>query len=377
MKPSTPKIALHLPGGGARGAYQVGALQAIGEICDSSKTSPFHIYTGISAGAINAAVMASHADDFLHGVQRLSSFWRNMRCHHIYRTDWTDVLASMARWTAAALFGRFGVRAPAALLNTSPLRALLQRETSLQRISDLIDNGDLESIAVSASGYSTGTAVSFFQSTASKVWHRGRRVGRRATLTVDHLMASTALPLLFPPQKIRQEYFGDGGLRQTAPLSTPIHLGADRILIISARDATENPEPKESPRCPSAGEIAGHLLDIVFMDNLDADVERLDRVNETLQHLTAEKRSENDLRIVDTLAIRPSQDLRALVAEYATQMPASVKMLLAGVGAWGSDHRLASYLLFEQDYCQALMSLGYRDAIDQKDEIQDLMLANS
>ncbi|MFK7958423.1 MAG: patatin-like phospholipase family protein [Lysobacterales bacterium] len=367
------RVALHLPGGGARGAYQVGAMQAIGEICQSVNTSPFHIYTGISAGAINAAVMASHADDFQQGVQRLSAFWNNMRCDHIYRTDWANVLASITRWVGAALFGRLGVRAPAALLNTAPLRALLQRETVLERIPGLIDDGVFDSVAVSASGYSTGTAVSFYQSQTTPPWHRGRRRGRKDTLTVDHLMASTALPLLFPPQKIRHEFFGDGSLRQTAPLSTPIHLGADRILIISARDAAEDPEPTKAPCSPSAGEIAGHLLDIVFMDNLDADLERLNRINDTLRQLSTEKRQENDLRIVETLTIRPSKDLRALVGEHVTQMPSSVKILLAGVGAWRSDHRLASYLLFEQDYCQALMSLGYDDAIKQKDSIQDLM----
>ncbi len=366
-------LALHLPGGGARGAYQVGALKAIAEIQNHQQASPFGIYTGISAGAINAAVMASHADDFAHGIQRLSAFWSNMSCDQIYRTQWSEVLASALRWVSAALLGRLGVKTPEALLNTSPLRGLLERHTQLDRIPELIQRQLLTAVAVSASGYSTGRAVSFYQSLTAQPWRRGRRVGKADSLNVNHLMASTALPLLFPPSLIEHEYFGDGSLRQTAPLSTPIRLGADRILIISARDAIQDPEPEYTSARPSVGEIAGHLLDIVFMDNLDADLERLDRVNETLAQLSPEKRKTSSLRIIETLVIRPSKDLRQLVGGYVDLMPSSVKMLLAGIGAWRSDHRLASYLLFDAQYCQSLMELGYNDTMNQSEQVSQLL----
>ncbi len=367
------RVALHLPGGGARGAYQVGAMRAIGELNPSPERCPFPIFTGTSAGAINASVLASHADRFSHGVERLSTFWSEMRCHHVYRTDWLSVLRSVGHWLGAVLFGRLGVRAPAALLDTAPLDRLLSRETHLARVAEHIDAGRLESLAVSASGYATGRAVTFFQSRDDAPWRRGRRRGRSDAISVSHLMASTALPLLFPPARIGHEYYGDGSLRQTAPLSPAIHLGADRILIVTARDARHDPEPAAESRTPSAGEIAGHLLDIVFMDNLDADLERLHRINQTLALIPEPHRRQSTLRPIETLVIRPSRDLRELVSEHVSLMPASVKTLLAGVGAWRSDHRLASYLLFEATYCRALMDLGYQDAMREAENIRQLL----
>ncbi|MEM6574901.1 MAG: patatin-like phospholipase family protein [Pseudomonadota bacterium] len=366
-------MALHLPGGGARGAYQVGAMRAIGELNPKPERCPFPIFTGTSAGAINAAVLASHADRFSHGVDRLSMFWSAMRCHNVYRTDWLSVIRSAGHWLGAVLFGRLGLRAPAALLDTTPLHRLLKHETRLERIAGLISAGALDSLAVSASGYATGRAVTFFQSRDDAPWHRGRRRGRSDVIDVDHLMASTALPLLFPPARIGHEYFGDGSLRQTAPLSPAIHLGADRILIVTARDARQDPEPAADSLTPSAGEIAGHLLDIVFMDNLDADLERLHRINQTLALIPEPHREKSDLRPIETLVIRPSRDLRELVAEHVSLMPASVKTMLAGVGAWRSDHRLASYLLFEASYCRALMDLGYQDAMRDAEKIERLL----
>ncbi|MEM9533390.1 MAG: patatin-like phospholipase family protein [Pseudomonadota bacterium] len=362
-------LALHLPGGGARGAYQVGALKAVTEICNES-CSPFQVFTGTSAGAINALVLASHADRFPHGVERLDKFWSAMRCKHIYRVDWPTVLASAVRWIGAAFLGRLGVPAPASLLNTQPLKRLLEAETQLDRIEQLISQQLLRGVAVSASGYSTGRSVSFFQAPPEqKPWGQGRRVSVRDLITTDHLLASTALPLLFPPVRLNNEFFGDGSLRQTAPLSPAIHLGARKILVITARDGQQDREPTVPAGMPSAGDIAGHLLDLVFMDHLDSDLERLHRVNHTLSLVPETQSRQSTLRPVETLVLRPSADLRALVATHIGAMPASVKTLLAGIGAWGRDNRLASYLLFDQAYTRALIDLGYRDTLKSREQV--------
>jgi NTE family protein len=366
--------ALVLPGGGARGAYQVGVLRAVAEILPERQT-PFSIITGTSAGAINAAVMASHAGDFARGASRLEHFWGNFRCHHIYRTGWLHNLGRGLHWLAAMTLGGLGVANPRSLLDNRPLGRLLERELDIDGISRAVDDGLLRALMITASGYTSGRAVTFFEAEETiRGWRDGKRVGRRADIRPAHLLASAALPLLFPAERIGHEFFGDGGLRQTTPLSPAIRMGAEKMLIIGTRDARPDPEPAEDAAYPSLGELGAYLLDVIFMDYLANDLARLERINRVLEQVPEDCRDRTGLRQIDTLLIQPSSDVREIAIRHRHRVPASVRTLLKGVGAWGGG-RLPSYLLFEAEFCRELIELGYRDGLARKAEIRDLFTA--
>jgi len=368
------RYALMLPGGGARGAYQVGALRAIWEISGCER-NPFPIITGTSAGAINAAVIASHAHEFEVGIERLDYFWRTMYCGRIYRTDVGAAFKSALHWFGSLALGGLIRTRPRSLLDNSPLYDFLSREFDSAGTAAAIAAGALRAFAVTASGYTTAGAVTFFQGVPElSGWQRVRRLGRSDVIGVDHLMASAALPMLFPAQRIGYEYYGDGGIRQTAPLSPAVHLGASHILIIGTRDERPDEAPlKPDVEYPSMGEIAGYMLDVIFMDNLQADLARLNRINHTLSVMPPESRAQTALHPIRTLLLRPSKDMREVAQRHAHRVPASVRYLLRGVGAWGKKTRLPSYLLFEAEFCNELIELGYQDAMEQRAEIEHFL----
>jgi len=368
----TPRPALMLPGGGARGSYQVGVLKAMARYLPGT-ASPFRIIAGTSAGAINAAVMASHSGDFAFGAERLAQFWGNFRCHQIYRTGWLHNMGTGLHWLASMTLGGLGIANPRSLLDNAPLGRLLARELDTDGIRRAIDEGHLDALLVTASGYATSRAVTFFQGRDEFVeWSRYKRAGVRSAIDARHLLASAALPLLFPAQRIGNEYFGDGGMRHTTPLSPPIHMGADRVVIIGTRDELQDPEPESCGTYPTLGDIGGYLLDVIFMDYLNNDLARLQRINRTLEIVPDELRPETGLTKIDALLIQPSEDLREVANRHMHRVPASVKTLLRGIGAWGPG-RLPSYLLFEAEFCRELIELGYRDGMARKDEVCALM----
>jgi NTE family protein len=365
--------ALVLPGGGARGAYQVGVLAAIGSILgpDRVSPSPFGIVCGTSAGAVNAVVLASHANRFDHGVERLRAFWSVLECSSIYRTDIPTVLFSALRWLLALGSGGVLPVSPRSLLDNTPLRRLLERELRLPEIPKAIASGILRGVAVSASAYTRSSAISFYQGHPGlERWQRTRRCGEPATLGVEHVMASAALPLVFPAERIGDEYYGDGGMRMGAPLSPAIHMGAERLLVIGTRDEHPDPAPETVPAYPGAAVVGGYLLDTVFMDTLQADLARAARINETLALMTPEQRAGTTLRPLETFVIRPSRDLREITAAHASSLPFTVRLLLRTLGGWGRDWRMASYLMFEADYCKALIELGYQDGLAKAEELR-------
>ncbi len=366
-------VALILPGGGARGAYQVGVLKAVREI-SSNKGNPFPIICGTSAGAINAAVLASHAHEFAEGVDKLEHFWSSMKCSRVYRTDVWSVFTTALRWALSLSLAGSLIRPPKSLLNNEPLREFLEETLQLKGLEKAISSGDLHGLTITASGYSCASAISFYQGQASiEPWSRARRHGQPAKINVDHLLASAALPLLFPAVQIGNEYFGDGGIRMLAPLSPAIHLGAERLLVITTRDEKPDPQPQKPTPYPTPGEIGGYLLDTIFMDTLNADLNRMKRINRTLASMPEGSRATSELKILDSLVIRPSRDLRDVTREHASEIPWAVRTLLRSLGGWGRDWRMASYLLFESSYCRELISLGYQDGLNARQDLLDFL----
>lgn len=365
------KIGLVLQGGGARGAYQVGVLKAVAEIT-GRRRSPFQIVCGASVGAINAAPLAAASSNFQRGTQRLETLWRSLKSEAVYETNAPAILATGFRWFWALMFGRAG--APSALLDNAPLARLLEREFDRRQVARAIRAGTLHALCITAASFSYGRAVTFFDGADTiDEWRRERRWGVRAEIGAQHLVASSSLPFIFAPVKLNDQYFGDGSLRLTAPLSPAIRAGADRLFVIAARDDLPDADEVANAPEPSFGEMAGHALDILFNDNLDADHERLTRVNHTVSLLTDEARAKTRLREIDTLRLSPSKDLRDFAVRYANEMPRFIRLLMRSIGSWGSDGRLISYLLFEPGYISALIDLGYADTMARGDEVKQFL----
>ena len=370
---SSTCTAIILPGGGARGAYQAGVLKAIGELL-ADDVNPFPVICGTSAGAINAAVLASHAHEFLTGVERLEHFWRSMRCERVYRTDAWTVLKSGMRFATTLLSGGLIRSNPRAFLDNTPLRLFLQETLQLQGIQTALEQNALRGVAVTASGYTCASAISYFQARDGiDGWQRARRKGLATELEVHHLLASAALPIIFPAERIGYEYFGDGGMRMVAPLSPAIHLGANKILVIGTRDEKPDKPPESPAQYPSAGEIGGYLMDTIFMDTLNADLARLKRINKTLALVPEERRDQTGLINIESLVIKPSRDLRHITQAHVHEIPRSVQILLRTLGGWGRDWRMASYLLFESAYCGELIDLGYADGMNARQEVVNFL----
>ena len=368
--------ALVLPGAGARGAYQVGVLKAIAEFLPPQSPNPFAVISGTSAGAINGAVLASHAGHFQRAVAAMEQVWANFSAEQVFRTDSWTMLKSSLHWFATLVFGGLGPSNPNSLLDCSPLEELLAKSIRFGRIGRALDCGQLDALAVTASAYSSARSVTFFQARdAVSPWARVRRIGRPAKIGVEHLLASAAVPFIFPPVKIGSEYYGDGSMRHGAPLSSPIHLGADRLLVIGVRDERPDPEPRAglAGKPPTFAALAGYMLDTLFMDGLYTDLERVTRMNLVLEQLGTDKLKPPiaTLRPLHTLVILPREDLRSVAARYAHELPLPLRLLLKGLGAMNRDGmQLVSYLLFESGFTRALIEMGYNDAMGVEEDLR-------
>jgi NTE family protein len=365
-----PRAGLVLTGGGARAAYQVGVLKAVRDILGSPVKNPFPILCGTSAGAINAASLAAYADDFTRAVGNLLEFWEHMRCEHIYRTDAWSIMRSGARWLGAMML--LSRHNPVSLLDNEPLRGLIEKHLDFSRIQGHIDSGALYAACVTASGYTSGQSVSFFQGGSGlEGWERNQRLGAAVSLKMEHLLASAALPFLFPAIKVHREYFGDGSMRQIAPVSPALHLGADRVLVVGTGRQSSGEARARSNVYPSLAQVAGHALNSIFLDSLMVDIERLERINRTVRLIPPEAMKDSTLRPIKVLFVTPSQPLERLAARFIHELPGTVRFLLRPTGALNrSGSNLASYLLFEQSFCRALIDLGYQDTAAREAEVR-------
>jgi NTE family protein len=312
-------------------------------------------------------------------IAELERVWAHFRSHQVYRTDNLTMLKSSMQWLGALVTGGTLVRMPQSLLDNSPLRALLGRNVRFSRIAHGIEQGWLDAVSVTAAGYTSAKSTSFFEASGDQPdWSHTRRCGVRSRIDLDHLMASIAVPMIFPPVRIGNEYFGDGAMRQATPLSPAVRLGADRILVIGVRNeiTSGSVDPATPAAYPSFAEIAGYTLDTLFMDGLYSDLERLSSVNQLIDSVPAEHRGPrlSKMRPIDTMVIVPSEDLRELAHRHREALPVALRTLLWGISGRGrGEGRLLSYLMFEQAYTRELIDLGYRNAMAVSDQLREFI----
>jgi NTE family protein len=395
----TSPAALILTGGGARAAYQVGVLKAVAVLLRDARRgldptiaqghNPFPILVGTSAGAINATALACRSDNFQEAVAQMVHVWENFRAEQVYRSDLIGVLRTGARWFTLMSVGwvvRRSLRVrPKSLLDNSPLHALLTGLIELPRLQRGLEHGHLRALAVGASSYSSGRHVTFYQALNDyQIPNKMQRLYVRCGIQIDHLLASSAIPFIFPavPLDLAHagagglEHFGDGSMRQLSPISPAIHLGAERLLVVGVGQIGHPGllPGVDGAAYPTLAQMAGHAMSSIFLDSLASDIERLDKMNQITASLSPQERRAVGLRVVESLLISPSERLDGVAAHFQAALPRPVRALLEVLGAHrGGGSSLASYLLFEGPYTRALIDLGYGDTMARRDEVMNFL----
>lgn len=369
------KIGLILSGGGARAAYQVGVLKAIHKILPKDAKNPYDVIAGTSAGAINGVALASYAENHRIGIRHLERIWTGFSPEQIYRTDFKGVVGTLLRLIRTTLIGRKYKHDRVSLLDNSPLRKLLGEVIHFDQIQTAIDNGALHAMSVTGSGLESGESVSFFQGHYSITnWQRHRRIGYRSRVGLDHLMASSAIPMIFPSIKINNEFYADGAVRQLAPISPALHLGAEKVLVIGVSGvAHKRKEQIQAANYPTPAKIMGHMLNAAFLDSMETDVERLQRINRTVDRIPESVRKKHgmELKPIELLEINPSESLDDIAGRHVNELPKILRLFLGGSGNTSKNGSgILSYLLFSKGFCKDLIALGYKDGMARRDEIE-------
>lgn len=371
--------ALVLSGGGARGAYQAGVLNATSEIAARvGQKRPFDIYTGASAGAINAAFLASQSENFLQATENLANLWGTLDADQIFESDALSLGKIGFKWMRdLPLGGLTGFSPGPSLLNTDPLRVLLQNHLDFSKIQTNVQSGVLKALAITTVDYHSSMAATFIQGADDlKTWIRSRRFSVKSVINTEHIMASSAIPLLFPPIELDGRFYGDGCLRNHAPLSPAIHLGAKKILVIGVRRHTDIIAPKsKTVKSPTLARVINTLLNAVLLDGIELDLDRLKKINEFMSKVPEELHEPLNFKTIDYVWIHPSIDIGQLAYDHAHKLPRFIRYLLRGLGPSEDSKEMISYLLFDPVFCQKLMDAGYEDAMKKKSEIEKLLEA--
>ncbi len=367
------RTALLLGGGGARAAYQVGVLKAVAELLPAEEKNPFPIICGTSAGSINTIALASNATDFRTGVAKITQVWSNFKLSHVFHADAKNLFKRILGWFWSNI--GFGNRenGPSSLLDNEPLRELLNQHISFTKIDEAIAAGHLHAYCLTACSYSSGESTTFYDGHPSiQNWLRTHREGRREKMNIDYLMASSAIPVVFPSVRLGDEHFGDGSMRQISPISPALHLGAEKILIIGLRaeKSLKNKKPDSEVR-PSLGQISGYVMDTLFLNSLYSDLERMERMNRTLENSEECDKDQTELlKVIQYQIVSPSKDIADVAMKHYKDLPKAFRIALKFLGMGkGNSRRFISYLMFTSHFCQELIDLGYADAMHKKDEL--------
>ncbi len=372
---SNPKTALILSGGGARGAYQVGVLKGLAEILPEKKISPFRILSGVSAGAINCGKLATDIEHFSNAVEKLVYLWSKITTDQVFKTDFL----TLNKFS----LGLFGEKKMNSLLETSPLQELVEKFCDFKKISKNLEDEKIESFIITANNYDQSSAVSFVQTHSQhSAWKESRRQAVLSEISSKHIMASSAIPMLFPPIQIGKDFYGDGCVRNSTPCSPAIRMGAEKLFVIGVRTQLdsekfkqwENRQAKKDAHMPSMIKILNTLLNAVLLDSVEQDVMRIERINRLARQVRNQNSKpaiEDGLKVIPALCISPSQDIGELARQHAHHLPRLIRMTISAFGTLDEASEIMSYLLFQPDFCKALINMGYKDAMDSKNQIID------